>query len=142
MNCPSCGEKMNSKSGTYHFDPPANVPGGLMIIPNSTWLQCPQCDEEMLTAELSKQLEDLAFARQQKEKLVCTIGGRKEPNMAGILLCPRLEERLDHAWSELQRKIGNRQRAKYGDISQIDLDTLCIEWLENRVEKVKETSNE
>ena len=62
--------------------------------------------------------------------------------MSAIVLCPRLEERLDHVWSELQRKIGDRQRAKYDDISQIDLDTLCIEWLECRVEKVKETPDE
>lgn len=62
--------------------------------------------------------------------------------MAGILLCPRLEERLDHVWSELQRKLGDRQRVKHGDISQIDLDTVCIEWLERRVEKVKETPDD
>lgn len=63
--CHNCGsERVEEKRGTYRFDPPPNIPGGTMVIPDATWRECENCGEQLLTAELSEKLEELSMLRQ------------------------------------------------------------------------------
>lgn len=62
--CPNCGSEMQERRGTFRFEPPANIPGGTMVVPNATWLECENCGEQMLPAELDRKLEELSIQRQ------------------------------------------------------------------------------
>ena len=63
-NCPMCGlGTLHEMQGEFHFQPPPNIPGGEMIIPNSKWLACDNCKEELLPGELNMALEKLAEER-------------------------------------------------------------------------------
>jgi hypothetical protein len=46
-----------------------------------------------------------------------------------ILFCKELEDKLDSLWYQLQQIIAIQS----GAISQIDLDTACINWLEDMI---------
>lgn len=63
-NCPNCGSRMEERQGTYRFEPPPNIPGGVMIIPDATWMECENCGERMLPPELDRKLEELSIVRQ------------------------------------------------------------------------------
>ncbi len=63
-NCVSCGSTLQERHGTYRFEPPANIPGGTMVIPDATWLECENCGQQMLPAELEERLERLSIQRQ------------------------------------------------------------------------------
>lgn len=62
--CPLCGNQtLEHKHGDYRFEPPANIPGGTMIIPNATWEACASCGEEILPDELTKAIESEQYRR-------------------------------------------------------------------------------
>ena len=57
-HCPLCGsESLEERRGDYVLTPPANTPGGLMVIPDATWQHCAHCGEELLPRLLTKALE-------------------------------------------------------------------------------------
>ncbi len=63
--CFNCGsERMEERHGTYRFDPPPNIPGGTMTIPDATWIECDNCGEQMIPAALNRKLEELSILRQ------------------------------------------------------------------------------
>ena len=62
--CFNCGSQMEERHGTYRFEPPANIPGGTMVIANATWLECENCGQQMLPAALDRELERLSMLRQ------------------------------------------------------------------------------
>ena len=63
--CFSCGsERMDERHGTYRFEPPPNIPGGTIVIPGATWMECENCGEQMIPAVLSRKLEELSMLRQ------------------------------------------------------------------------------
>lgn len=47
-----------------------------------------------------------------------------------MFVCPELQQRLDRAWSKLQEAFWQQ------GISQIDLDTLCVERIEKLAEEI------
>ena len=55
---------MEQRHGTYRFEPPANIPGGTMIVPDATWLECENCGQQMLPVALNRKLEELSMSRQ------------------------------------------------------------------------------
>ena len=56
--CPLCGnESLEDRRGEYRLTPPANTPGGLLVIPNAAWQQCHHCGEELLPRTLTKAIE-------------------------------------------------------------------------------------
>lgn len=63
--CLACGEEaMDDQRGVFRFDPPANVPGGTMIIEGAEWRECTRCGERVIPHALHKRLEDEARRRQ------------------------------------------------------------------------------
>ncbi len=62
--CPLCGSPtLEPKHGSYRFEPPANIPGGTMIISNATWDACTSCGEVILPDELTKAIEAEQYRR-------------------------------------------------------------------------------
>ena len=55
--CYYCGGKMRIIYGTFEFDPPKNVPGGKMIIPDSMWEECEICHKVLMPHALDMELE-------------------------------------------------------------------------------------
>ena len=55
---------MEERSGSYRFEPPANIPGGLIVVPNATWLECENCGEQLLPAALDNALQEQSIKRQ------------------------------------------------------------------------------
>ena len=56
--CPSCGKgKMRIIYGTFKFDPPQNIPGGTMTIPDVMWEECEICHEILQPDTLKIELE-------------------------------------------------------------------------------------
>lgn len=57
--CPMCGQmslvKMN---GEYRFEPPANIPGGPIVVAEALWMHCGSCGEDILSGELEQSIED------------------------------------------------------------------------------------
>lgn len=64
QNCFNCGSAMQERAGTYRFEPPDNIPGGTIAVPNATWLECENCGEQLLPAELDEKLQSLSIQRQ------------------------------------------------------------------------------
>ena len=63
-NCPICGEKsLIKRKGEFHFNPPLNIPGGMMVIPNSEWEECEKCKEIILPPELIESLDKIKNKR-------------------------------------------------------------------------------
>ena len=55
--CPICGDKsVSQRKGKFRFDPPDNVPGGTIVIPNVSWQECTACGEVLLPPSLSNML--------------------------------------------------------------------------------------
>ncbi|MFM9963867.1 MAG: hypothetical protein ACKV2Q_21920 [Planctomycetaceae bacterium] len=62
--CPICGEQtLDEKCGTYRFDPPPNIPGGTMVISETTWEHCSSCGEDILSLAL-----EAAINREQSRR--------------------------------------------------------------------------
>jgi putative zinc finger/helix-turn-helix YgiT family protein len=62
--CPICGaESLESRRGEFRFVPPANIPGGEIIVPGAEWEECVSCGEQILGLELEAALEDQRYKR-------------------------------------------------------------------------------
>ena len=62
--CPICGAAaLVEKTGEFRFEPPANIPGGTIIVPNSKWEECEACGESLLSPELLEKLDKQRYAR-------------------------------------------------------------------------------
>jgi putative zinc finger/helix-turn-helix YgiT family protein len=62
--CPTCGATaLVEKTGEFRFEPPANIPGGTIIVPNSKWEECEACGETLLSPELLGKLDKQRYAR-------------------------------------------------------------------------------
>ena len=62
--CPICGAKsLEDRSGEYTFTPPANVPGGDIVISDVAWRECLACGEHILGPELERALEGHRYKR-------------------------------------------------------------------------------
>lgn len=56
--CPFCGRNtLEVSHGEYRFEPPPNIPGGTMLIPDAEWFACTACGEEILPHPLSKAID-------------------------------------------------------------------------------------
>jgi YgiT-type zinc finger domain-containing protein len=56
--CPLCGnETLEDRRGDYVLTPPANTPGGLVVIPDAAWQHCIHCGEDLLPRTLTKAIE-------------------------------------------------------------------------------------
>ena len=63
--CPMCGKQtLDEQHGTYRFDPPPNIPGGTMIVSETTWEHCSSCGEDILSLELEAALDREQCQRQ------------------------------------------------------------------------------
>lgn len=63
--CPICGElTLDEQCGTYRFDPPPNIPGGTMVITQTTWEHCSSCGEDILSLELEAAIDREQCRRQ------------------------------------------------------------------------------
>lgn len=62
--CPLCGSNsLEQKHGQYQFDPPGNIPGGMMVIDDATWEACAACGQQILPDELSKAIDVERYRR-------------------------------------------------------------------------------
>jgi len=50
--------------GEFRFEPPDNIPGGVMVVPNASWQECQSCGERILPHELDRALDDESRRRQ------------------------------------------------------------------------------
>lgn len=56
--CPLCGRaSLLKKNGEYRFEPPANVPGGAIVVAEAEWLHCASCEEDILSGQLEAAIE-------------------------------------------------------------------------------------
>ncbi|MCL2700738.1 MAG: type II toxin-antitoxin system MqsA family antitoxin [Phycisphaerae bacterium] len=55
---------MIEKRGDFHFAPPPDIPGGTIVIPDTTWFECENCGEQLLSAELDCRLTEETTRRQ------------------------------------------------------------------------------
>jgi len=63
--CPICGaKKLRTIRGIYRFEPPPNVPGGVIQIAHAVWEECSECREQILGAGLNKALDEESRRRQ------------------------------------------------------------------------------
>lgn len=64
--CPYCGQAtLETRRGEFRFTPPAEVPGGVMVLADVTWEECATCGNQILGYELNKRLERMAANRWQ-----------------------------------------------------------------------------
>ncbi len=64
--CPFCGHPtLETHHGNYRFDPPPNVPGGTIVLPDATWDECSTCGKQLLAYEVNKRLEREAADRRE-----------------------------------------------------------------------------
>ena len=62
--CPICGaESLEPRRGEFRFDPPANIPGGQIVVPDAEWQECASCGEQILGPALEVALEDQRYKR-------------------------------------------------------------------------------
>ena len=82
-DCPICGEPtLVEKTGEFHFDPPENIPGGTMIIPNSKWEECESCKEVILLPQLIRNLD-----KQKNKRIIKKIKEWQESDYVHQLTC-------------------------------------------------------
>jgi putative zinc finger/helix-turn-helix YgiT family protein len=63
-NCPMCDNaSLQIMHGEFHFEPPPNIPGGTMVIPDATWEHCSACGEDILCHELDQALDRERYRR-------------------------------------------------------------------------------
>ena len=62
--CPACGETaLETLQGQFTFDPPPEVPGGPMVVPEAQWLECSSCGKRILPHDLVRQIELMRYDR-------------------------------------------------------------------------------
>jgi len=63
-NCPLCGKvKLLEIKGAYKLDPPPQIPGGTIVIPDASWQHCEACGEDILSLELEAAIEQERYRR-------------------------------------------------------------------------------
>jgi putative zinc finger/helix-turn-helix YgiT family protein len=63
-NCPLCGEAtMQNVPGEFRFEPPPNIPGGTIVIPNASWRHCSACGENIIPHELDQAIDRERYRR-------------------------------------------------------------------------------
>ena len=63
-NCPLCGEAtLQDMHGEFRFEPPPNIPGGTIVIPNASWRHCTACGENIIPNELDKAIDRERYRR-------------------------------------------------------------------------------
>jgi putative zinc finger/helix-turn-helix YgiT family protein len=86
--CPICGaESLERRQGEFRFSPPANIPGGEIVVPDATWDECASCGEQILGLDLEAALENerynrLGLLRPEKIKEVRRRAGLTQTEMA------------------------------------------------------------
>ena len=51
--CPMCGQTaLVEMQGEYRMEVPANIPGGAIVIRDTSWRHCESCKDDILSAEL------------------------------------------------------------------------------------------
>jgi hypothetical protein len=56
--CPICGEAtLLEMRGEYRMELPPNFPGGFVAIPNTIWLHCDSCGDDILSPELEQAIQ-------------------------------------------------------------------------------------
>lgn len=59
QNCPLCGYlSLTAMQGAYHFEPPAIIPGGTILVAEAEWLHCGYCGEDILSAALEASIDE------------------------------------------------------------------------------------
>ncbi len=59
QECPICsGACLEERQGEFRFDPPKDIPGGTIIVPNTTWEECSGCHERILPPALQQAIEN------------------------------------------------------------------------------------
>lgn len=62
--CPICGcQTLETKTGDFQFEPPPQIPGGTIIIKNTSWEECTTCSESILSLELEQSIEQERYRR-------------------------------------------------------------------------------
>ena len=57
-HCPTCGSpELRAEHGDFRFEPPANIPGGAIVVPNAHWHTCGACGEQIIPHETSEAIE-------------------------------------------------------------------------------------
>ena len=62
--CPVCGNAtLEERQGEYRFEPPPNLPGGEMAVPDAVWSACSTCGEEILPDTLTRAIDAHRYKR-------------------------------------------------------------------------------
>jgi putative zinc finger/helix-turn-helix YgiT family protein len=62
--CPLCGEPtLLEKRGEFRFEPPPNIQGGAMVIPDAVWRHCESCGQSIIPHELDQALDRERYRR-------------------------------------------------------------------------------
>lgn len=57
-SCPLCGQiSLLKMDGEYRFEPPANIPGGVIVVAHAEWLHCNSCGDDILSARLEAAID-------------------------------------------------------------------------------------
>lgn len=64
VDCPLCGEStLVDRQGEFRFEPPANIPGGTIVVAEARWRHCESCGEDLIPHELDKALDRERYRR-------------------------------------------------------------------------------
>lgn len=63
MKCFECGAEIKKRKGEFTFNPPANIPGGPIIIQDAIWEECTGCGEKILPPLLLDSLDQIRYDR-------------------------------------------------------------------------------
>ena len=56
--CPMCGDPaLVRMHGEFGFEPPANVPGGSIVVADARWTHCESCGEDFIPDALDAALD-------------------------------------------------------------------------------------
>lgn len=59
QECPICGGAgLEERQGEFRFEPPGNIPGGTIIVPDAAWEECSACGELILPPALQQAVEN------------------------------------------------------------------------------------
>ena len=62
--CPFCGRgSLEARTGQYKFVPPAEIPGGPMVVLEASWEECTECGERLLSPALCRALDEERYKR-------------------------------------------------------------------------------
>ena len=133
--CPICGaESLATRRGEFRFTPPANIPGGDIVVPEAEWEECASCGEQILGPELEEALEDqrykrVGLLRPEEIKEVRERAGLTQTQMAQFL---GVGEKTYTRW-ESGRSLQNRSSDNLIRLSDRhpELDKLICQYLQD-----------